>query len=67
MVRRLFREWTVNIRRYDHPDYGPGFQALAYIARLDGTKTDVRTYGRYHKSVKTHEDMFDYVRKMLDQ
>ena len=67
-MKRLFNDWTVNVESVETDDYGKGFVATAYIAKLDGTKACVHTFGCYgDKRITTHTDMYNYVKHILDE
>lgn len=64
-MTRHFEDWTIEVTAVDHWAYGRGFHSVAYIAKTDGTKSDIREFYRYD-GIKTHKAMLEYTQKLLE-
>lgn len=65
-MRVHHKDWTIEVMAVDHWTYGRGFHSVAYIAKTDGTKSDIREFYRYD-GIKTHKAMLEYTQKLLEK
>ena len=63
MIRK-FGDWTIVVVELEHPNFGRGFRATAYVAKNNGLKADVREFSRFD-GIKSHKGMLDYTKKLL--
>lgn len=63
-MTRHFEDWTIEVTEIDHWAYGRGFRSTAYIAKTDGTKSDIREFSRYG-GIKNQKQMLEYTQKLL--
>lgn len=62
---RHYDDWTIEVVELEHPNFGRGFRATAYIAKTDGTKANIREFSRFD-GIKTHKQMLEYTQKLLE-
>lgn len=63
-MTRHIEDWTIEVTEIDHWAYGRGFRSTAYIAKTDGTKSDIREFHRYG-GIKNQKQMLEYTQKLL--
>lgn len=63
-MTRHFGDWTIQVQEIDHWSFGRGFRAIAYIAKTDGTKSNIREFARYD-GIKNQKQMLEYTQKLL--
>ena len=64
-MTRHYKDWTIETTVIEHWGYGRGFCATAYIAKTDGTKTNIREFARYD-GIKNQKEMIEYTQKLLE-
>lgn len=64
-MTRNFGDWTITTTVIEHWSYGRGFRATAYIAKTDGTKSNIREFSRFD-GIKNHKEMIEYTQKLLE-
>ena len=66
-MRHIYQDWIINTYEVEHYNYGRGFKAEVYIAKTNGTKANIRTFGVYDGTIKTHKQMLEYTKNLLDK
>lgn len=61
-----YKDWTIEVFECEHPNFGRGFTANAYVAKTNGLKANIHTFGRFDNIIKTKKAMYEYVKNALD-
>lgn len=63
-MTRIYKDYTIRVAKITS-DYGCGFRAEFFIAKIDGTKGSLRIYETYAPRIKAGE-VIEQVRKIID-
>lgn len=63
-MTRIYKDYTIRVAKITS-DYGCGFRAEFFIAKIDGTKGSLRIYETYATRIKAGE-VIEQVRKIID-